>query len=189
MSSQPIPRVDVPPAVPPTVPSPDYADDSLLSSQDLAFRARALAQAHALSEAAHRYRAWRIDRDRPDHPIPELSTWAATAFLTGYCIRCVEESWPTGSTRPPRAGPRSDNDFETWERLGNQFANDLPTNPHGTLLVHTVVVAAIDDVIDREVDKRAEHVKEQVSAAEWTRFHDFVGWWVVHGYSIRAVET
>ena len=164
------------------------ADDSSLSSQDLAFRARALAQAHALTEAGLRYRAWRIEHDRPQHPIPELSTWAATAFLTGYCIRCVEESWPPVSPQRPGPEEHADDNFEMWHRRASDFANALPTDTRSTLLDHRVVVAAIDDVIAREIDKRTEHVKEQVPESEWSRFQDFVGWWVVHGYSIRAVE-
>ena len=59
---------------------------------DLAFRARALAQAHALTSRATAYRTWRLRRDEASHPVPELSSWAATAFLTGYCVRRVEES-------------------------------------------------------------------------------------------------
>lgn len=180
MAPHPTPADAVPAAAP--------ADDAALSSQDLAFRARALAQAHALTEAALRYRAWRIEHDRPHHPIPELSTWAATAFLTGYCVRCVEESWPT--VAPQRLGhvEQGDDDFEMWYRRASDFANALPTDTQSTLLDHRVVVAAIDDVIAREIDKRTEHVKEQVPESEWSRFQDFVGWWVVHGYSIRAVE-
>ena len=171
-------------------------DDSL-TAHDLAFRARALAQAHALSEAALRYRTWRVDRDASDHPFPELSTWAATAFLVGYCVRCVEESFALGE--PPRKtmessptiapGSTADpTEFTAWGSEAATFVNQLPNRPNSTLVSHPLVLAALDDVISREIDKRAEHVKEQVPSGQWSQFEDFVGWWTLHGYAIRATE-
>ncbi len=171
---------------------------------DVAFRARALAQAHALTEAAHSYRQWRISRDEAEHPFPELSTWAATAFLTGYCVRCVEESLTTDVAEAREEDEPSDGgvpssltlqgvrpavgDFAPWEIEAAKFVNELPRNSDLTLLAHQVVLAALDDVVSREIDKRAEHVKEQVLSTQWSEFEDFIGWWTLHGYAIRAVE-
>ncbi len=169
------------------VPLAPFAADDQLTSHDLAFRARALAQAHALSEAAHRYRAWRVGRDEPEHPFPELSTWASTAFLTGYCVRCVEESFveaASGRIQSVKAIAA----FPDWETSAADFVNKLPRNAGSTLLAHDLVLAALDDVVSREIDKRAEHVREQVQSAQWSQFEDFIGWWTIHGYAIRAVE-
>ena len=162
-----------------------------LTFHDLAFRARALAQAHALSEAALQYRAWRIQRDEPEHPFPELSTWAATAFLTGYCVRCVEESFVTGELSRESAESSPEvfrRAFPAWEIEAASFVNQLPNRSDSTLVAHQLVLAALDDVISREIDKRAEHVKEQVQSGQWSQFEDFIGWWTLHGYAIRAVE-
>lgn len=166
-------------------------DESL--AHDLAFRARALAQAHALSEPALEYRQWRVARDAPDHPIPELSTWAATAFLTGYCVRRVEESWPAPSpiARPhmsATAGVDGASSLDHWERAATGFANTFASDRTSTLVDHSAVLGALNDVIGREIEKRAEHVKEQVSPSDWTQFESFILWWVLHGYAIRAVE-
>ncbi len=171
---------------------------------DVAFRARALAQAHALTETAHSYRAWRITRDQAEHPFPELSTWAATAFLTGYCVRCVEESLTNDVAEAPAEKEPSNGkvplasdhrgigpavgDFTLWEIEAAKFVNELPKNSDLTLVAHDVVLAALDDVVSREIDKRAEHVKEQVLSTQWSEFEDFIGWWTLHGYAIRAVE-
>lgn len=161
-----------------------------LTSHDLAFRARALAQAHAMSEAALNYRAWRVGRDAPEHPFPELSIWAATAFLTGYCVRCVEESF---ATEPPTRSSSSvagrSSSFPEWEGSAASFVNELTIRPDSTLLNHKMVLAGLDDVISREIDKRSEHVKEQVRSGQWSQFEDFIGWWTLHGYAIRAIET
>lgn len=162
-----------------------------LTAHDLAFRARALAQAHALSEAALQYRAWRVRRDEPEHPFPELSTWAATAFLTGYCVRCVEESFVVGEScdaRPGFSPARSPNAFPAWEIEAAKLVNELPNRADSTLVAHELVLGALDDVISREIDKRAEHVKEQVQSGQWSQFEDFIGWWTLHGYAIRAIE-
>lgn len=158
-----------------------------LTAHDLAFRARALAQAHALTEPASRYRSWRVGRDSPDHPFPELSTWAETAFLTGYCVRCVEESFVAEDHTSGREFPSAPS-LPAWERDAATFVNDLPTDRACTLVTHALVLSALDDVIAREIDKRAEHVKGQVQAVQWGQFSDFIGWWTLHGYAIRATE-
>ena len=79
-------------------------------------------------------------------------------------------------------------DFSVWEIEAAKFVNDLPRNSDLTLVAHDVVLAALDDVVSREIDKRAEHVKEQVLSTQWSEFGDFIGWWTLHGYAIRAVE-
>ena len=158
---------------------------------DLAFRARALAQAHALTPRATSYRTWRLRRDEESHPVPELSSWAATAFLTGYCVRRVEESIcvddrPATCDRPAAA------EWElAWERDASLAASSLvdPSTPAPvTRLSRAVVVGALDAVIGREVDKRNEHVREHLSPLDWSQFEAFVAWWVMHGYAIGVVE-
>ncbi len=180
--------------------APDTTDegpnDDRLTAHDVAFRARALAQAHALSEAALQYRTWRVGRDAPDHPFPELSDWAATAFLTGYCVRRVEESFVVGETprtveSPPTtaaATTTATTEFTVWDSEAAAMVNQLPNRSGFTLLPQPLVLAALDDVIRREIDKRAEHVKEQVQSGQWSQFEDFIGWWTLHGYAIRATE-
>lgn len=163
---------------------------------DLAFRARALAQAHPLTAAAYRYRAWRLARDASQHPNPELTTWASTAFLTGYCIRCVEEAAESpvghatgeGATSAGSAGDPEERALTDWERRAVAVADGLAGPAAATLGPAEAVLAAIDDVIARELEKRHEHVRDTARADQWERFERFVGWWVVHGYAVRASE-
>ena len=158
---------------------------------DLAFRARALAQAHALTPLATAYRTWRLGRDEASHPVPELSSWAATAFLTGYCVRRVEESMciddrPATPDWPSGAGWELE-----WERGAALAATSLvdpSTTTPVTRLGRAVVAGALDAVIGREVDKRNEHVREHLSPLDWSQFEAFVAWWVMHGYAIAVVE-
>ena len=171
-------------------------DPSASAIDDLAFRARALAQAHALSPRAASYRTWRLRRDEESHPVPELSSWAATAFLTGYCVRRVEESIcvddrPATCDRPPDVDwPGVDWEL-LWERVAALAAASLvdPSSPTPvTRLSRALVVGALDAVIGREVDKRNEHVREHLSPLDWSQFEAFVAWWVMHGYAIGVVE-
>ena len=57
-----------------------------------------------------------------------------------------------------------------------------------TRLSRAVIVGALDAVIGREVDKRNEHVREQLSPLDWSQFEAFVAWWVLDGYAIGVVE-
>ena len=161
---------------------------------DLTFRARALAQAHALTPSATTYRRWRIDRDADAHPMPELSEWAATAFLTGYCLRCVEQSYaaPRRTVAAPEGRapdePLSDDLLETWERQAVRVAHAVASQRGATLLDPALMASALDEIIGREVEKRNEHVRETLSDDDWTDFERFIAWWVLHGYAIRTVE-
>lgn len=160
--------------------------------EDLAFRARALAQAHALSAAASQYRRWRVERDEADHRVAEISSWAATAFLTGYCVRRVEQSFCGVDVVGVATGLASEEWMLLWERQAGLVAKAIlggaGGDPSPTLLDHVLVAAALDDVIGREIDKRNEHVREQLSADDWSQFEGFIAWWVMHGYAICTVE-
>ena len=157
--------------------------------EDLTFRARALAQAHALTPAASSYRRWRVDRDTPTHPIPELSEWAATAFLTGYCLRCVEQSYAGAEQLPAMMSDRPDDWMRAWEANAVGVAKAVASRSGATLLDADLIAVALDEVIGREIAKRNEHVRENLTSDDWSDFEAFIAWWVMHGYSIRAVET
>lgn len=157
--------------------------------EDLTFRARALAQAHALTPAASSYRRWRVDRNAPTHPIPELSEWAATAFLTGYCLRCVEQSYVGAEQLPATMSDRPDDWMRSWEADAVSVAKAVASRSGATLLDADLIAVALDEIIGREIEKRNEHVRENLTSDDWSDFEAFIAWWVVHGYAIRAVET
>lgn len=168
------------------------SDETISVVEDLAFRARALAQAHALSAAASQYRGWRLERDEADHREVEISSWAATAFLTGYCVRRVEQSFCGVDGVGVATGLASEVQMLLWERQAGLVAKAMLSgaggDPSPTLLDHGLVAAALDHIIGREIDKRNEHVREQLSADDWSQFEGFITWWVMHGYAICTVE-
>lgn len=153
---------------------------------DLTFKARALAQAHPLTVTASTYRDQMIKEERRTQPMPEFADWAATAFLAGYCIRRIEEA-DTGQM--PETDPQTDAIVPLAHdaaRLSDEVKQGRPAG--NQMLEQPLVEALLDTMISTEIDKRAEHWKAQVGQADWAMFEDYIAWWVIHGYSLRAAE-
>ena len=153
---------------------------------DLCFTARALAQTHPMTEAAHRYRQRCHRTERSRQPAPEPADWASTALLVGYCLRRAEEQQAgaepiSGESEP--ADDLPDAIAAAAESLRTGEAERV------TLLDPAVVVSALDRVIATELDKRQEHLREQLDDAAWSELEDYIAWWTVHGYALRAVES
>ena len=153
---------------------------------DLTFKARALAQAHPLTITATAYRDQMIVEERRTQPMTEFADWAATAFLVGYCIRRVEEA-------DCGLAPDTTSGSDALVPLGHdavRFSDEVRSgNPPGTrLLEQELVEALLDRVISTEIEKRVEHWKAQISTADWAMFEQYIAWWVIHGYALRAAE-
>ncbi len=154
---------------------------------DLCFAARALAQTHPMTEASHRYRQECLEQERRRQPVTELADWAATALLVGYCLRRTEEQ------RVPEdqlgAGSASAGDGIDLERVA-ALSELLRVGDPGrvTLLAGEAIVAALDRIIATELEKRHEHLREQLDDASWSELEDYIAWWVIHGYTLRASE-
>ncbi len=154
---------------------------------DLTFKARALAQAHPLTVTATAYREQMIVEERRTQPMAEFADWAATAFLVGYCIRRIEEA-DCGMV------PETSSSSDALVPLGHdavRYSDEIRNGrPAGTgLLEQELVERLLDRVISTEIEKRVEHWKAQISKADWSTFEDYVAWWVIHGYSLRAAEV
>lgn len=150
---------------------------------ELCFTARALAQTHPMTRSALRYRHDRHAEERERQPATEIADWASTALLVGYCLRRSEEQ---------AAGVDSEVRELTPDVLGTaaEIAGELTAADAGgrTLLEPDMVIAALDRLISTELAKREEHVREQLDDAAWTELEDYIAWWVIHGYCVRAVE-
>ena len=154
---------------------------------DLTFKARALAQAHPLTVTATAYREQMIEEERRTQPMSEFADWAGTAFLVGYCIRRIEEADVLGEL--PETTPQTDALVPLAHETA-RFSDEVKLGrPAGVqLLEQSLVEELLDTVISTEIDKRTEHWKGQVSAADWAMFESYIAWWVIHGYSMRAAE-
>lgn len=177
---------------------------------DLGFAARALAQTHPMTEAAHRYRQECLETERRRQPVPESADWAATALLVGYCLRRSEEQRVREDQLPAarpaasrhRSLPREQRvpadrlaaaattaggiDLENVAALSESLR--VGDAASVSLLPADVTVAALDRIIATELDKRREHLREQLDEASWSELEDYIAWWVIHGYALRASE-
>lgn len=152
-----------------------------MSDHDLCFTARALAQTHPMTEAAARYRQDRFEEERTRQPVPELADWASTALLVGYCLRRAEER-AAGIDVLPAATADPEAIVSACEVIRTGDPQVV------TLLSAATTVAALDRLIASELDKRREHLREQLADDDWRELEDYIAWWVVHGYGVRATE-
>ena len=167
---------------------------------DLCFTARALAQSHPMSETAHRYRQACVERERQRQPVDEPADWAGTALLVGYCLRRAEEQQSADQLSPAaaaecgwdgpdhRAGSAAGGGIDEAEVAA--VSEVLRTGDAGrvSLLPAGVTVGALDRIIATELDKRREHLREQLDDGAWAELEDYIAWWVIHGYALRASE-
>lgn len=153
---------------------------------ELCFAARALAQSHAMTESAHRYRQACLERERTRQPVSELADWAATALLVGYCLRRSEEARVSDAELCAAAAHDHEIDLDDVEALTESLRVGDPASV--SLLPAEVTVKALDRIIAAELDKRHEHLREQLDDASWVELEDYIAWWVIHGYALRASE-
>ena len=166
---------------------------------DLCFTARALAQSHPMSEAAHRYRQACVERDRQRQPVGEPADWAGTALLVGYCLRRAEEQLagelsPAAAAECGRDGPGLRAGSAAGggiDEAGVAAVSEAPRTGDAdrvSLLPAEVTVGALDRIIATELDKRREHLREQLDDGAWAELEDYIAWWVIHGYALRVSE-
>ncbi len=155
-------------------------------SESRVFRARALAQAHPLSPGAHRYVNRIVARERTTQPQAEIGIWAGHALTVGYCVRRVAEREVLGN--PPEV---LEEDFDALDRAASELAAAIRTSgaEHLHHLPEAEVVADLDEIIGGEIERRLDHWKGTVDGETWHELEEYIAWWVVKGYALRAAET
>ncbi len=152
-----------------------------------AYKARALAQAHPLTSLARRFRERAVAEEELNQPMPELARWAGEALLKGYCLRRVEEQ-DAGA-----GGELADDatDLDVLGALASDIAADLRTGDPARHLLSDpdLTFGALDRIITSELSNRADNYREAVDAAGWRQFEEYMAWWTVRGYALRAAEA
>lgn len=161
-----------------------------MSAEELAYKSRALAQTHPLTRLAKSYVDRCAEAERASQPLPETGTWAATALITGYCLRRVEETeagLALAATEGAEAG-RIDIDVLEEEMAG--IAADLHTEGATSRVLgdEDAVIAALDRIIASEVDRRLGNWRDSVDEQAWVELEGYLTWWVVRGYALRVAE-
>lgn len=165
----------------------DHGSTGTLTAEDMAYRARALAQAHPLSDLARAYVDRSVAEQRTSQPIPEVGIWAGAAAIGGYCLRRVEES-EVGMELVPSTDDLPD--LDALEEATSDIAAGMRVEGAGghMLADEDRTIEALDRIIASEVSRRLEHWKDDVDQAAWDELEEYLTWWVVKGYALRAAE-
>ncbi|HEV2757993.1 MAG TPA: hypothetical protein VGV86_00370 [Acidimicrobiales bacterium] len=166
----------------------DHGITGSLTAEDMAYRARALAQAHPLTDLARSYVDRSVAEQRTSQPIPEVGIWAGAAVIGGYCLRRVEES-EVGMDLSVSDGDLPD--LAALEEATAGIAAELRVEGAGghMLADEDRTIEALDRIIASEVSRRLDHWKDDVDQAAWDELEEYLTWWVVKGYALRAAET
>ncbi|MGH9177439.1 MAG: hypothetical protein ACRD0N_02635 [Acidimicrobiales bacterium] len=156
-------------------------------ADDLARKARTLAQAHPLTPLADQFVNRAVAEQTASQPAPEIGTWAGTCLLNGYCLRRVEEN-EAGLMLQLQQGADVD-----LERLGEEAARIAAQLRAGEddalfLIGDDRVVPALDRIISSEVAKRLDNLRTALEKDAIVEIEEFLTWWTVQGYGLRAAE-
>ncbi|MEO7119085.1 MAG: hypothetical protein ABIZ34_08955 [Candidatus Limnocylindrales bacterium] len=189
-------------------------DATTSPAADLAFRARALAQAHPLSAAVQRIVNRAVAEERNTQAVAEAGVWAGSALTQGYCLRRVEEAHagagdvrvePTCvddgpvavravdagrveasvvAARAVDAGTVSDLTDEALEAAAVDVADAVRAGRTSDL-----TRTALNLLVAAQVENRFEQWRDELDGAALGEIEQYITWWVVKGYSLRAAET
>ncbi|HEX2272359.1 MAG TPA: hypothetical protein VHG90_00615 [Acidimicrobiales bacterium] len=161
-----------------------------LGAEELAYRARALAQTHPLTPLAKRYLDQAVAVQRTSQPVPEIGVWAGASLLCGYCLRRVEEDGAGLRLQAVEEGVDLP-DHEQLDQAAAQIAAELRTDDAGGHLLSRdpdAVIDALDRIIFSEVRNRLDHWKDSIDQKAWEELEEYITWWVVKGYALRVAE-
>ena len=165
----------------------------LLAADQLAYQARALAQSDPFTPLARRSMDRAIEEERKAQP-GNFAIWATAAFTKGYCVRRVEEEDEgiTYAAAPPDALPELDElDAKITEIMTVLRTDDEAADA----ALHEYLVSdedrlldVLDQVIASEVRNRLENTNQTLTSPARAELEDFITYWVVRGYALRAAE-
>jgi hypothetical protein len=157
-----------------------------LTAKDLAYRARALGQAHPMTPLAKRFTDEAIAEQRRSQPMAEIGMWAGAAMLGGYCVRRVEESEAGFEAPVPQ-----DIELSELDREVTRVADELRDGGPVPFLLGDadLVVETLDRIVASEVHRRLDNLEDNVDEGAWSELEEYLAWWVVRGYALRVAET
>lgn len=185
-----------------------------LTAEAVAYRARALAQAHPLSKLARQYLDWAVAGQRTSQPLPEIGIWAGAGLLEGYCVRRVEEEdlgLPGGSVSdqaaadqaaaagmtdddPASPSPSLEELDEAATRIAAQVRSDPGQVPDGAWghpepADEERLIEVLNRIVASQVSNRLSHWRDSIDDTAWAELEEYLAWWVVKGYALRVAEV
>lgn len=166
----------------------------IFAAEQVAYQARALAQAHPLTRLAQRYLNWAVAKQRNEQATPEIGVWAGAALLKGYCVRAVEEEEAGLRLRLPEELP--DPEMSELDETTTAIAAVIRTGEPGEVTVEEVMLGGedrlldiLDQIVAKEVENRLDHWRDSVTDDNWAELEEWITWWVVKGYALRVAEA
>jgi hypothetical protein len=160
----------------------------ILAAEQMAFAARALAQAHPFTQLAKRLVDSMLEAERKEQP-GDFSIWAGAALTKGYCVRRVEEDDAgmvlTGADEEilPDA---AEVDAATVPMIK---ALQTPDAPLDFLIADEErLLEVLDRVIGSEVRNRLDNAPSNLSSRGRAELEDYLTYWVLRGYALRTAE-
>lgn len=155
--------------------------------EQMAFTARALAQTHPLTPLAKRFVDRAIGEQRTSQPVPEIGIWAGAALINGYCLRRVEED---DAGLVMEAADGAEVQLDQLDEAASRIAAALRTDAADVHLLgdEAAVIAALDRLVASDVERRLDHWRDTIDDKAWAELEEYITWWVVKGYALRAAE-
>jgi hypothetical protein len=174
-----------------------------LTSEAVAYRARALAQAHPLSKLAKQYLDWAVADQRTSQPIPEIGIWAGAALLEGYCVRRVEEEDLDLEVGGPGGddGAKANGEPLTVDELDKAAAviaaeirtgyteDGAEVSIYEDPAAEERLLKTLDNIVAKQVSHRLDHWRDSVDDEAYRELEEYMTWWVVKGYALRVAES
>jgi hypothetical protein len=162
----------------------------LLAADQMAYQARALAQSDPFTLLARRSMDRAIEEERKAQP-GNFAIWATAAFTKGYCVRRVEEE-DEGVTYAAVAADALP-DLDQVDAKTTEIMTALRSDDDEALRPYLVsdedrLVDVLDQVIGSEVRNRLENTSQTLTSVARAELEDYLTYWVVRGYALRAAE-
>ena len=161
----------------------------LLEPDQMAYRSRALAQTEPFTQLAREVLDADMTAERTAQP-GNFAVWANAAFTKGYCVRKVEEDdvaialvINTGDDFPTKQRVREVTD----EIVAALRSEDLDISAH-MISSEERLFEVLDQVIGSEVRNRTDNADSNLSVRARQELEDYLTFWVVKGYALRAAE-
>lgn len=161
----------------------------LLEADQMAYRSRALAQTEPFTHLARQVLDKAMTVEREAQP-GNFSVWANAAFTKGYCVRRVEED-DVALELIANTG----DDFPLLERVLDVTDTIVAAlrSEDADLSEHMIsgedrLFEVLDQVIGSEVRNRTDNADTNLSPRAKGELEDYLTYWVVKGYALRAAE-
>lgn len=161
----------------------------LLTADQIAFRARALAQSEPFTPLAREVLNRDMAAERDAQP-GNFAIWANAAFTKGYCARRVEEDDEalTLTAVAPEAMPPLDEVLAQTDAIAVALRSDDEGLDEHLISDEERLLDVLDQIIGSEVRVRVDNASETLSARARQELEDYITFWVVKGYALRAAE-